>query len=867
MLIENISFPWDRRMRHLAMALQESGYEVRVICPKGETQDHASFELFNGIKIYRYPMLYQASGGPGYIFEYSWAFFCTTILSLWVLIRDGFDIIHSANPPDMFFLLAWPYKLLGKKYVYDQHDICPELYESKFEKRDWFYRLLVFFERMSYKTSDLSIATNQSYRDIARERGGLPAERVAIVRNGVNTSYFHRVRPRPDLKEPFTYMALYLGVMGKQDGVDRVVQAAQQVVHTYGRKDVLFLMIGKGESWVQLQELARALKVDDVMRFVGRIPDELLLDYLSIADVALAPDPPCRMNDLSTMTKILEYMACELPIVSSDLTESHFSAGDAAVYVEKDDAKMFAKAIIELLDDPARRKHMGQVGLDRSVRLMGWDRSRAALLEAYSRLNPVFAEGVSSQEQIRLKPKVEVQAGTIERDYLAEYYRLPQGYSNVLAGQPLSSDRGFFRFGDEAVCYGRCAGQPSSSPSNIKFDGLNEARLDGSTLTLPFDLQETVDNLRNELYTEHGPGQGRKRAARFYYLVRPILPVAIRKHFQKVWLKDWQELTFPTWPVDTSVDNLFEQVLLARLSQSSEKSVPFIWFWPDGASSCAILTHDVEGRSGKDYCSELMDINDRFGLKGSFQIVPEDRYEVTAAFLNSIRERGFEINVQDLNHDGRLFSSHELFMERASKINSYGRQFRADGFRAAVLYRNQNWNGALHFAYDMSVPNVAHLDPQRGGCCTVMPYFIGDLLELPVTTTQDYSLFHILNTYSIDLWKLQTEIIMGKHGLMSFIVHPDYIASKRARRTYEELLAYLVTLRHERQVWIESPGEVNRWWRQRSKMTLIQSEGEWRIQGEGHERASVAYANENNGSLEIVIPSPAGKKQQNYVRN
>jgi glycosyltransferase involved in cell wall biosynthesis len=399
MLIENLSFPWDRRMRHLATALQQAGYEVSVICPKGEKQDRSSFEMFRGVKVYRYPMGYQASGGLGYLFEYSWAFLCAAFLSLVVLIRDGFDIIHSANPPDMFFLLAWPYKLFGKKFVYDQHDVCPELYESKFERRDWAYRMLLLFEKNSYRSADLALATNQSYYDIAKERGRLPDHRLAIVRNGVDTTYFHRVAPRPELKGKFSYMALYLGVMGKQDGVDRVIQAAQHVVHTYGRRDVLFLMVGTGESWNKLQELARELHVDDVVHFTGRISDESLFEYLSTADVCLAPDPPDRMNQLSTMTKILEYVAFQQPIVSFDLLESRRSAGDAALYVEREDPKLFAEAILELLDDPARRKRMGQIGLDRSENLISWNQSRAALLEAYSRLSGYRVTPINISEQ------------------------------------------------------------------------------------------------------------------------------------------------------------------------------------------------------------------------------------------------------------------------------------------------------------------------------------------------------------------------------------------------------------------------------------------------------------------------------------
>jgi len=385
MLLENGSFPFDRRMRHLAEALREAGYKVTVICPKGEDHDQSSFDVIDGVKVYRYPMLH-ASQRLGYLLEYSWALFCLAALSLFIWIRDGFDIIHCANPPDIMFLIAWPFKLLGKKFVYDQHDLCPELYQSKFERQDRAYRTLLFLEKQSYAAADLVISTNQSYRDVARERGGITDGRSIIVRNGVEISRFHRKTPRPELKRQFAYMAVYLGIMGKQDGVDRVVQAAHHIVHTFGRRDVLFVLIGKGECWRELQGLSEELQVADVMQFLGFVSDDLLIDYLSTADVCLAPDPPDRMNQLSTMTKIMEYMACERPIVSFDLLETRRSAGEAALYVEKEDTEMFARAVLELLDDEARREKMSEIGLERSVRLVGLDRSRKALLEGYARL-------------------------------------------------------------------------------------------------------------------------------------------------------------------------------------------------------------------------------------------------------------------------------------------------------------------------------------------------------------------------------------------------------------------------------------------------------------------------------------------------
>jgi hypothetical protein len=270
--------------------------------------------------------------------------------------------------------------------------------------------------------------------------------------------------------------------------------------------------------------------------------------------------------------------------------------------------------------------------------------------------------------------------------------------------------------------------------------------------------------------------------------------------------------------------------------------VPFIWFWPEECSSCSIITHDVEQVKGRDFCLALMDLDEKFGIKSSFQLIPEGRYSLSSSFLQNIRSRGFEVNVHDLNHDGRLFTSEARFFSRAPRINQYGRELGAQGFRSGALYHNLDWYGGLEFSYDMSVPNAAHLDPQRGGCCTVMPYFIGKILELPVTTTQDYSLFHILGQHSIDHWKQQITQITEKHGLASFIIHPDYILEQRTQDTYKSLLAYLADLRSKEKIWIALPREVNQWWRARSQMKLIRPGNSWVIEGPDKDKARVAYA-------------------------
>ena len=261
------------------------------------------------------------------------------------------------------------------------------------------------------------------------------------------------------------------------------------------------------------------------------------------------------------------------------------------------------------------------------------------------------------------------------------------------------------------------------------------------------------------------------------------------------------------------------------------------------------MTHDVETERGRDFCTDLMDIDDSFGIKASFQIVPEERYAVSAELLDTIRNRGFEVGIQDLNHDGRLYDNRQEFLRRAAEINRYMVEYRAKGFRSGVLYRGPEWYDSFDFSFDMSIPNVAHLDPQRGGCCTVMPYFIGDILELPVTTTQDYMLFHLLNQRSIDLWKTQVELILEKSGLASFIVHPDYVMQSDAMSVYKDLLGYLREVREEQNVWFALPADIDSWWRERSKMRVEKVGDSWRIVGEGAQRAVLAYAKNDGGNL------------------
>jgi len=431
-------------------------------------------------------------------------------------------------------------------------------------------------------------------------------------------------------------------------------------------------------------------------------------------------------------------------------------------------------------------------------------------------------------------------------EVLADYYRCGVNLVRFVPTSRLDGRRGYFRLGDDTICHGRLSsGQVSRRPSDKLDNAFEHIEVRQGGIELPFDASEVIDDLRRERYAAHFREEGRAVNAvlrKAYYLLRPLLGVSARRHLQKMHLRRWDRIRFPAWPVDATVDRIHQKLLALQMRALGLEKAPFIWFWPEGFSSCAIMTHDVEAESGRDFCARLMDLDQSFGIPSAFQLVPENRYSVSKSFRESITSRGFEVNVHDLKHDGRLYADHGEFLRRARRINDYAREYAAQGFRSGILYRNADWYSAFEFSYDMSLPNVAHLDPQRGGCCTVMPFFIGKLAELPVTCTQDYTLFHILGDYSIELWKKQIALVREQHGLISLIIHPDYVMERRAQEAYKALLGHLARLRAQDGIWTALPRDVANWWRERSKMSLVHKDGNWRVDGPGKERARVAYA-------------------------
>lgn len=445
-----------------------------------------------------------------------------------------------------------------------------------------------------------------------------------------------------------------------------------------------------------------------------------------------------------------------------------------------------------------------------------------------------------------LRASLDVQPDASAVDAFVDYYRCPPDLVPLCTATDRSTDSGFFQFGG-ARGYGRVAG---ASPA-LDFDALSPDVTHASTITdgaatLPFDLAEVVTALRRERYVVPEASALTRltsipQAETLYYWFRPRLPVAVRRHLQQLRLRSWQRIPFPCWPVDSSVDGLFRGAAAEVLRATGAGRLPFIWFWPDGAPTCTTLTHDVEGRTGLEFCQHLIDLDASFGMRAAFQLIPEGS-EGAFDHADAIRASGCEVNLHDLNHDGRLYRNETQFRARAARINAYAQRFGCRGFRSGVMYRNQEWYDALDVDYDMSVPNVSHLEPQRGGCCTVMPYFVGRVLEIPLTTAQDYSLFCILEDYSTRLWQAQIAEIRKQNGLISVIAHPDYLQEARARDVYVGLLKELALLRDRGETWMAQPSEINEWWRERRDMTLTAVGSSWRVEGSGSERARVAYA-------------------------
>lgn len=398
MLVENAAVPQDPRVWNEALALRQCGFQVCVICPKDEERNEA-YVCIEGVHIYRYGLPTLVHRSSSYIKEYMVAMLKTLRLSITVWRKHGFDVIHAANPPDTFFAIGLLYRLIGKKFIFDQHDLTPEVFHVRFQGRmKPLYKLLQFFERCSYQTANLVITTNESQKRVAIKRGHCKPDKVFVVRNGPDIDKFKFHQLKPELKQGKTFLLSYVGVMGIQDGVDYALRALSRLVHQHGYQDILFALIGDGDQLPMLKKLTHELELDEYVHFTGWLTREELLDYLAVTDVCITPDPSNELNDCSTMLKTMEYMAIGKAAVAFDLPETRYTAQDAALYATPNDIEDFADKIALLLRNADMRAQMGRAGRKRVEEQLCWDCSKTRLQATYQKLFPDAIE--HQQEQV-----------------------------------------------------------------------------------------------------------------------------------------------------------------------------------------------------------------------------------------------------------------------------------------------------------------------------------------------------------------------------------------------------------------------------------------------------------------------------------
>jgi glycosyltransferase involved in cell wall biosynthesis len=384
-IVENLPVPNDRRVWLEATTLRDAGYHVSVISITGKNATDL-FERRDEIAIYRYPAPPTTSGALSFFWEFAYCWIRTFVLSVKILHLEGFDIIHACNPPETFWLIGVFYKLLGKQFLFDHHDLSPEMYLSRFGRKGWLYRLLLMLERLTFITADVVITTNETHRKIALERGKFPPDRVFIVRSGPNHETLFPDTPDSALKNGKDYLVSYLGVLNPQDGVDTFIKVANIIVNERDRSDIQFAILGSGDAEADLHRLSQSLRLDSFMHFTGWAEQDFIRRYLSTSDVCVDTMPKTLYSDAATMNKILEYMSVGRPIAAFDLVESRVSAGDAAVFAMPDNLNDLVDIILVLLDDPERREVMGQFGRQRIVDELAWDHQKAYLLAAYDKL-------------------------------------------------------------------------------------------------------------------------------------------------------------------------------------------------------------------------------------------------------------------------------------------------------------------------------------------------------------------------------------------------------------------------------------------------------------------------------------------------
>ena len=853
-------YEFDNRVRRYAETLAKRGDQVDVIALRRQGQSPE--EVINGVHVFRIQeRIVNETAKLSYLLRSLLFFFRSMLFLITRQLRSPYALIHLHTPPDFEVFAAWFPKLMGAKIILDIHDLLPEFYASKFNTSldSPICKLLTAIEKVSAAFADHVVAANHIWQRKLVARS-VKLHNCTTILNFPDQSIFG---PRERSRTNHRFVILYPGSLSYHQGVDIAIRAFALIKNRVPCAE--FHIYGAGDQQASLRCLIAELGLEDRVFLKQPVPLTEVSALMQTADLGVVPKRSESFGNQAFSTKILEFMSVGVPVIVSDTEIDRSYFDDSLVkFFRSNDEKDLADSMLLLIQDGELRRRLAQ-NAEEFISRNHWDAKKSDYLNLVDSLTVRTSNldnALGRQIGDTLLPRNN-KGLTMSNQALIDRYRCPQHIGQFsLAGEP-SPHAGYFRLGPDAICYGQCAsGSPVESPADQLHDAAEGLRVDGGTLWLPLDPNQVVNNLRLERYATDSNHNGLRRIVEkavrnAYYSLRPLMPFKLRKNLQKAYLRGRHSRPFPRWPVDCSVEDILEKLLALSMKAQGIDEVPFIWFWPDGAPGCVMMTHDVETASGLRFCHQLMDIDQAYGIRSSFQIVPEKRYAVPQNLLRCIRARGFEINVHDLCHDGRLFADRSEFLRRARSINHYGRDYGARGFRSAVLYRNLDWYQALDFSYDMSVPNVAHLDPQSGGCCTVFPYFIGEILELPVTTSQDYTLFHMLGRYSLEHWEVQIRLILEKHGLATFVTHPDYLQTGRAQQIYEDLLGYISQLRSQ-EVWVALPRDVDRWWRARSQMRLVAEAGGWRVEGPQSERARVAYARVENGQL---VYSFAGKMQ------
>ncbi|MBX3421918.1 MAG: glycosyltransferase [Pirellulaceae bacterium] len=759
MLLENASFPDDTRVRMQSQVLSAAGYELTVICPTNRLATR-KYETVDGVRVFRYPQPPELGGLLGYMIEYGYSIVMQFLLSLFVMMRGGFDAIHMHTPPDVNAIIPAFYRLFGKRFIYDLHDLSPELYHAQRLGRGnrLVTKVLLGFEKFASRTADLLIATNETQRQVQIRRCGAQPVRCHVVRNGPNESFLQAKTSAARPSGESLIVIGYVGVMGIQDGVDYLVRAIDIVVRQYRRDDLRVVLVGHGAALSELQALTRSLGLQDIITFTGRIPFADIPAMIAEFDICCTPDPSNPYNDSCTTIKTMEYMALGKPVVCFETPENIKTAGAAALYAKDNDIQQYARLINQLMGDVELRQKLGAVGRERIEKQLAWKHQASQLVHAYDSLF-----GITRSWSNR----------TLELTANCQYSiaSLPQSELN----------------GTSAHC-------ELSQTAHYAFPGEVQS-------VFARHLASDVEKTRLSL------------AFRMYYLLRPLIPLSVRQFLQRSRRQAIQPI--PDWY--TPVTFLRELKSAVDCAEAAGHEQPVLHPWPDGQRYAVSLTHDIETAEGQRCVREIVDMEEKYGLKSAWYFVPH-KYRLDLGLIRELVARGNEIGIHGYNHDGRLFASQSIFNYRVKHINEAGRRFNATGFRAPMVHRNLQWMQQLEFDYDASCFDIDPYQAMPGGVGSPWPMIVGKLVELPYTLPQDHTLFVSLGETCPRIWLHKLQLLRSISGMALLVTHPDYLKAAVHRESYLRLCEHLW---QSPEKWLALPHEIASWWRARQATTIL----------------------------------------------